>query len=248
LIERRDAKAIQRTTGAYNPVRVDMRDTDSELIPWHVNDIVAHVEGKQTFGHYLVAPGTNTVRCFAFDIDILGKANPDIGETPITWKGEEINPRQVWLDGGNNECRNDIGRQLQAMAWGLAHYTTKGMGIKVLISYSGSKGIHVIGVLDEGTPAADARDAARRVLDATGVMMASKGDVFFRHVDAYPAIEVELFPKQDEVTADSFGNLMRLPLGVNQKVQSPGFFMKISRDLKVAPDDPMDALTLGSMR
>ena len=248
LIERRDAKAIQRTTGAYNPVRVDMRDTESELIGWHINDIADHVLGKATYGHYLVKPSTSTVRCFAFDIDIRAKARPEAGEEPIFFDGEEIDPRAIWLTDDRSAARADIGRQLLAMTYGLGIHVKKVLGVKVLFSYSGSKGSHVIAVLDEGTPANDARDAARRVLDSTGVMMEDHGDNFFKHVDSFPAMSIEMFPKQDTVTDDSFGNLMRLPLGINRKTGKSGMFMMISQDLKVKSDNALIALKEGSLR
>lgn len=248
LIERRDAKAVQTAKG-YSPVREDMRNVDSPLKPWDIQDLIDHVEGKATYGHYLVKPGTNTVRCLTFDIDIRAEANKDIGEEPILWEGQEINPRQIWLSKEQSVCRADIGRQLQGMTYGLATYVRKVLDVKVLMSYSGSKGAHVIAVLDEGTPAADARDAARRVLDATGVMMQDHGENFFKHVDAYPALQVEMYPKQDTVTEDSFGNLVRLPLGINRKTGDSGFFMKIPKDLsRVSPDSPLEALQGGSLR
>ena len=104
------------------------------------------------------------------------------------------------------------------------------------------------GSAGSGPAGADARDAARRVLDSTGVMMEEHGDNFFKHVDSFPALQVEMFPKQDEVTLDSFGNLMRLPLGVNRKTNKSGMFMMISQDLKVKGDDTLMALKNGSLR
>ena len=249
LIERRDAKAIQRSNGGYSPIRENMKDTNSPLVGWHVNDILDHLNGKATYGHYLVKPETNTVRCFAFDVDIRSRARPEAGEEPIIWEGQEIDPREVWLSKNKSVLRSDIGKQLQGMTYGLGVYVQKILGVKVLFSYSGSKGTHVIAVLDEGTPAADARDAARRVLDATGVMMEDHGENFFKHCDAYPALQVEMFPKQDTVSADSFGNLMRLPLGVNRKTGDHGFFLRIPKDLKrVAVDNPLEVLKEGSIR
>lgn len=249
LIERRDAKALQRRNGGYSPVRENMKDTDSPLIGWHVNDILDHLNGKATYGHYLVNPDTNTVRCFAFDVDIRSKARPEAGEEPIMWEGVEIDPREVWLSKQKSVLRADIGKQLQAMTYGLGTYVQKILDVKVLFSYSGSKGTHVIAVLDPGTPAGDARDAARRVLDATGVMEEDHGENFFKHSDAFPALQVEMFPKQDTVSADSFGNLMRLPLGINRKTGDNGFFLRIPKDLKrVAVDNPLEVLKDGSLR
>lgn len=249
LIERRDVKAIQKPNGGYTPVRVNSKDTTSPTVPWHVNDLLDHIDGKATFGHYLVRPDTNTVRCFAFDIDIRAKARPEADEEPIFWDGEEIDPRQIWLAKGKSAARADIGKQLQAMTFGLGIFIQKILDVKVLMAYSGSKGTHVYAILDEGTAAADARDAARRVLDATGVMVEEHGSNFFRHESAYPALQVEMFPKQDTVALDSFGNLMRLPLGINRKTGDSGFFLRIPRDLiRVSIDDPLQALKEGSLR
>lgn len=247
FIERRDAKAIQSRSGAYAPVREDMRDTDSPLIEWRLSDIVDHLEGRKTYGHYVVSLD-GTCRTFVFDIDLRSKAHDD---SPIMFRGEVIDPREVWA-GPSTEAKHNLALQLRVIAEGLARRTKKILGVDVMVSYSGSKGMHVYACLDPGTPAADARSAAHTVIDSLdGVIIPDRGKNFFRHSDddKFQPISIELFPKQDDVSAEGFGNLIRLPLGVNQKSGKPGFFLDMNTqqdEFKI--EDPMVALENGSIR
>jgi hypothetical protein len=243
LIERRDAKAVQTPSGAYIPDRTE----NDELIPWSLADVIAHVEGKRTLGHYLVS-SEGSCRALAFDIDLRKKANPDRNEEPILFDGEEIDPREVWA-GPASPAKRDLALQLRYMADGLAKRTKKVLDVQVLVSYSGAKGMHVYGLLDPGTPASDARDAAKLVIDSLEVIVPEHGNNFFRHESEYKALSIEVFPKQDEIRPGGFGNLLRLPLGVNRKTGKPGFFMNpMAPDGKFEIDDPIAALTHGSLR
>lgn len=256
LVERRDAKALQTPDGGYRPVRQRCAqrcgscEECQTLVPWALRDVVDHVTGERTYGHYIVDPATSACRTFVFDIDLRKKANPatDPPEEPIVFDGEEIDPREVWA-GPVTPARVDLGKQLQGMAHGLASATTRLLGIPVLVSYSGNKGMHVYGCIDRGTPAAEARELARMVLESTEVMIPDHGANFFKHHEGYRALQVEVFPKQDKVSADGFGNLVRLPLGIHRKTGKPSFFIKLETELRhTKKDDPMTALTEGSIR
>jgi hypothetical protein len=134
------------------------------------------------------------------------------------------------------------------IAEGFAKRAQKLLGMKVMVTYSGSKGMHTYVVMEPGTSAADARAAASLVIDSFGFIVPDKGKNFFKHAEKFPDISIEVFPKQDDV-GSGFGNLVRLPLGVNRKTGGKGFFMDLSvpQD-KFKMDDPMLALTLGSLR
>lgn len=247
FIERRDVKAIQTPDGAYMPHRdgPQRKYEDRPLIPFNLDALVAHVEGKQTYGHYLVKPETETARCFVFDID-FNKQSPY--HDPELDMDVEINPREVWA-GPTTTCKKDLAIQLTVMANGLAVRTHKMFGCKTIVSYSGNKGMHVIGCFDPGTPSHAVRAAAQTVIETAGCFEPLRGNNFWKHTTGFPSLDIEVFPKQDAVKADGFGNLVRLPLGINRKSGKAGFFLRIDVDYdKFLKDDPMLVLEHGSVR
>lgn len=233
FVQRRDVKAIQRANGAYNPVEE----------PWVLADLVAHVEGQKTYGHYLVDAEGRT-RLFAFDIDF---------ETTGTWRSDPsaerqaINPREVWF-GEDSACRRDLLVQLRCMAEGLAIRTHRLLEIPVAVSYSGHKGMHVYAFTGP-VDASDARAAAVEVLDSFGVFAPSRGHNFYKHTEGYDSLAIEVFPKQDKISEGGFGNLLRLPLGINQKSGQYGVFVDLRSGYdRIVADNPLAALTNGSLR
>lgn len=255
LIERRDVKAQQHDRG-YSPVREhitrERHDDHSNCpsVPWALRDIISHVEGAATFGHYVVSR-ENTCRIFAFDIDLMAT-----GEWLDTDSQGWIRcePRKVWLDPADTRAKGDLRSQLFCMAAGLASAINTVLGMKCAVAYSGSKGMHVYGFLDPGTPAADARDAAVAVLQYfDDAFTQSRGANFWRHAEEFRALEIEVYPKQDSIRdGDGFGNLLRLPLGVNRKTGQRGFFVKLHHNEPLndpfIEDDPIVALESGSYR
>lgn len=235
LIERRDVKATQQRDGAYHPVR----DQAGGFVPLRLNDLVEHVDGARTIGHYVVS-AENKCRIFAFDIDLVKLAR--------TESGQAYAPRAIWL-GQTTPAKRELAVQLATMAEELAIRTSDLLNLPVAVSYSGAKGMHVIAMLDPGTSAQDARNLAQIVLDSfDGDMELTKGSNFFRHRLVWQALEVELFPKQDMVrSGDGLGNLLRLPLGVNQKTGQQSWFLDLSRPAcDFVKLDPTIALTRGS--
>jgi hypothetical protein len=249
FIERRDAKAIQSDTGAYQPHRSgpQPRYADRPLAPFDLPSLVAHVEGTQTFGHFLIKPDTQTARCFVFDIDLNESSTYHDPELNLD---AEINPREEWMK--DTTCKRDLALQLFAMADGLAKRTVELVGCKVMVAYSGNKGLHVLGCTGPGTPAAECRGLAMMVLDSLKCFEPLKGKNFYKHQTGYPSLEVEIYPKQEEVRADGFGNLIRLPLGINRKnpnKNNKGFFLRMDVPFgKFAIDDPVETLERGSLR
>jgi hypothetical protein len=252
LIERRDVKAVQQENGSYRPDGRYVKQPDGkwkceEYFPFRMPDLIAHLDGSKTFGHYLVSP-EGKCRVFCFDIDLTAKGSlRDWDEATGTWIYREIEPRTVWRSDDSPE-RQDLGRQLRSIAEGLALRTKRLLEIPVAVAYSGSKGCHVYGMTGQ-MDAVDSRAFAMEVLDSFGCFEPARGDAFWRHRDGYASLEIELFPKQDEIRSDGFGNLLRLPLGINRKSGQPGFFVDMNAPFGVLrADDPMLALTQGSIR
>jgi hypothetical protein len=226
-----------------------MHDTESELIPWSLKDVIEHLDGTKTYGHYIVSP-KNECRVIVFDVDLRAKANTAAGEEPIMFDGSEIDPREVW-GGAGGAAKRDLALQLRALTEGFANKGHKITGLPVMVTYSGAKGMHAYVCLDPGTPASEAREMAHLVIDSfEGDIVPDKGKNFFRHATGFKALSVEVFPKQDTISPDGgFGNLVRLPLGVNQKSGKRGFFIDLSTPQDVFKlDDPMAALSKGSIR
>lgn len=250
LIERRDVKALQDERGHYRPDGRYVKQGDSwkceEYFPFKMSDLIAHLEGEKTYGHYLVSP-EGKCRIFCFDIDLTAKGKlRHWSETERDWVYRDIEPRKVWTE--MSADRDDLKVQLRCMAEGLAIRAHRLLEIPVAVAYSGSKGLHVYGYTGS-MDAVDARAFAMDVLGGFDCFEPARGDAFWRHRDAYHSLEIEVFPKQDEVRADGFGNLLRLPLGINRKSGQAGFFVDLSAPYNVIQaDDPMLALTQGSIR
>lgn len=244
FVERRDVYAIQGGNGAYRPAE----DRQHKRLPFNAKVMRAHLEGKTTVGHYLLSP-ENKCRLFAFDIDLVkGLPNPDEPTKwlPVTWDGPEgpteFWPREAFQD-KEHFARPVLISQLNAMAEGLARRVHRLLEIPVAAAFSGNKGVHVYGFTGS-LLAEEVREAAHLVLDSYGVFKKSRGDNFWQHVDAYEVLEIEVFPKQDKLdNPDSLGNLMRMPLGINQKTKLPGHFLKFQSPLTEFTEmDPMEAL------
>lgn len=253
FIERRDAKAVQvpsgKSKGAYFLHREGPQKNyeDRPLVPFDLASLVAHVEGQRSFGHYLVNPAGDTCRMFAFDID-LNKSSPYYPNGP-EGECETINPREVWR-GPTTQVKRDLAIQLKTMARGLGRRTKKLIGCQVIVTYSGNKGMHVIACLDPGTPAIEARDMAVMVFDSFDhTFEPFRGRNFWKHTVGFPSLDIEIFPKQEDINPEGYGNLMRLPLGVNVKSDRPAAFMRMDDELdKFAFDDPLTVLREGSFR
>lgn len=243
LIARRDTKAHQIGDGSlYHPVRerlaTDTKTNSGELVPFTLQDVVDHIEGRDTFGHYMLDKNNNC-KFFAFDIDLV--------KFP---KEAKHQPRDVWLADPTDPKSLRLTQLLRCMAEGLAWKVKKLAGIPVAISFSGSKGLHVI-CLTGSIPAAEARAAAKLALDAFGPdqFVSKRGEsLFASRLDDYKVLDIEIYPKQEDVSPKGFGNLMRLPLGINRKRGMQSFFIDVSAPIdQLVPADPFVALESGSL-
>jgi hypothetical protein len=237
FIVRKDVRAIQGADGAYRPDTLG-KTPNLTYLPWSMKALRAHVAGEATYGHYVVSK-EGTVKFFCFDIDLRGKA--------LDEDGVEYNPREVW-SGPDCDTKDLLRINMRMTAQGLALRTHAQLGVKTIASYSGSKGVHVYGVFNEEVTAEAAREAAAAILETDGHYARSKGKNFWLSTYESP-FELEVYPKQDNVGDNGFGNLLRLPLGIHRKTNAPGFFLNLlGRGDVMESDDPITALTEGSIR
>jgi hypothetical protein len=271
FIQRKDVKAVQIGDGGYRPVRE----------PWKMGDLRAHVAGKQTFGHYTNdQDGLTKLIVFDIDLDKVGTwvEVPDVRERTYSWGNAAFDerlvvhpstPREDWRD-RKHPGRNWYKQQLRCMVELITSAILSELSLRCASAYSGNKGCHVYAFFDEPTDIGLARELALEVLAAAGDMpdkrykiYRHKGKNFFKYDDpdpytGYSNLTIEIFPKQDSMEDKDFGNLVRLPLGVNHKgptfrrksggvLHEPTFFIDQRlpyADMQPHPD-PVKLLTTG---
>jgi hypothetical protein len=252
FIARPDVKAIQNADGTWKPHTTDGR-VDSPKLPWKRPDLVDHLTGTRTFGHYLLSTDNN-VKLFAFDID-LEENKPADHPRPYTghWVDDEGNvhefdAREAWKDRAH-PSRSWSKYQLKMVASKLMARIHDELSIPCAAAYSGGKGVHVYGFTGLMS-ATEAREGAMIALDSLGGWEPTRGDNFFHSIDqdpttGYPNLSIELFPKQNTLTSGGLGNLMRIPLGKNLKnPKDPTFFLDMTSPMgQMKPVDPIYALT-----
>jgi hypothetical protein len=251
FIARKDVKAVQFSNG-YMPVL----DSDKQRVGWSRQNLLDHLTGSKTYGHYLLDPDSNC-KLFAFDVDLKkndpdepfeGEYDADFGREdavdgdPFRW--EKFDPRESWLD-RSHPSRPFVKLQLHELAHKLGKCIEQELEIPWAASYTGCKGIHVYGFTGL-IPASDARDGAVIVMEALG-FEAKKGINFYEHKE-YHNFSVEIFPKQVSLEGKDLGNLMRLPLGKNLKnPKDKAFFLDMTAPMgTLTPLDPVYALTTTS--
>jgi hypothetical protein len=259
FIQRRDIKAVQFTSGKWAP-DTKIKDIGSwGPVGFKMTHLRQHLAGSHTYGHYLL-DNDNICRMFAFDLDLeKEKFDPETGErlvgwwSPMTPEGGIVpcDPREEWANRASN-ARPWLKAQMSILARKLIRNIQELTQLPCAAAYSGSKGIHVYG-FTEPMPAAQVYAAAIYVLEASGDWELFRGKHFYRHKLrdpelGYPNFSLEVFPKQDSLEGKDLGNLMRLPLGRNQKSPDPCFFMDLNTPVGVlAPhNDPVTLLNSGN--
>lgn len=240
FVQRRDVKAEQN--------KIDGKWARKKS-PIGMRDVIAHIRGERSFGHYLIDT-EDKCRVFALDIDL--RKTPSYyplvsaaGETTL----HEYIPREAWTDRAH-PSRLWTKLSLRVVANQIARVIMDDLELPCLVSYSGSKGLHVYAFFDTPVLAKDAHEGAVMVIERTGLFKPARGKNFYEAIDqspldGYPNLEVETYPKQDSVGKDGYGNLMRLPLGRNFKSRrDTSFFVDMSDvGAELKPIPPLVALT-----
>lgn len=256
FIQRRDVKAVQLRDGKWTPDN-RIRNTEIHGLGFSMPSLLRHLDGKATYGHYLLDAESHC-RVFVFDID-LEKAGywvkyptEDVSNEEFDERTEIIpcNPRELWLDRSASDARAWFKLQMRDLAQRFAKATTE-IGVPCATAYSGSKGVHVYGFTGN-LPAPEVREAADIVMELVGGFEPTRGDNFYKHTNPDPVrgftnFSIEVFPKQSSLEGKSLGNLVRLPLGRNQKSKDPTFFLDLKApmaELRPHPD-PIELLESG---
>lgn len=228
LIARTDAFGLQKPDGSYKRVTEPMK----------MGHLIRHVLGEQSIGHYLIEPVSNTTKVFAFDID-ADKEHEDID--PETGKKRHNPARDMAL-----AFDPDIWTRMLSLAHGLASWARTWYDVRAMVSFGGGKGLHVICAVRKRMSAEAAGLAAQTILSDGGFEV-FRGDIFWKS-EAWPDLTVEVFPKQQSVEADGFGNLMRLPLGTNAKTGNMSYFIPAEVMSLGTIDDGLAVLMEGTWR
>lgn len=237
FVQRRDVYAVQDRNGAYRPIYQELTT--------HV--VERHLAGEITVGHYMPDEQALTrIICFDVDLEVDGvwMQYPDFAQLPegLTRDGEDAwtgkstvvhpsRPREDWRDRAH-PGRGWYKQLLRTFGDALSWAMSSELGIRTLLSYSGSKGVHAYG-LTGPIPASEARAGAQIALAAAGGVIGgmfapARGSNFYKISGGAPwatSVAVETFPKQDSLEGKKLGNLLRLPLGTNQKSPDPCFFV-----------------------
>lgn len=262
FIERRDVKAVmdEPPTGYQrgNPVHwqpVQLKDRETQEVtryPFTMQDFKDHLEGRRTFGHYMVNPEGNTCKLFAFDLDLRDNKPPKPENDDPGFQGwyfpqggselEPCDPRPDFLVEGH-PAHQFLSSQLRGLAMALASTVVDLLGIEVAVATSGGKGLHVYGFTGS-TEARFAREAALAVL-REAKFEPYRGDNFFLPPGAVKNVSIEVFPKQDTLDGKDLGNLMKLPLGVHRTTGRRSYFIDMDADpfWDFVSMDPIKALT-----
>lgn len=207
--------------------------------------LLDHLAGKRSLGHYLLNKENSTTKLFAFDIDIDKKAPlPRVGGIGEIYDSFVEEPaREVWAasDPVHTCARQYLITELRIASHRLARAVRELLQQRCAVSYSGNKGLHVYGFIDEPVTADIAREGATIALDHAGFATV-RGNNFFKHPE-HPALTVELFPKQSDMTDKEYGNLMRLPGGVQVTGGSAFFIDERYGFAEFHQRDAIDALT-----
>lgn len=265
FIQNRDVKAIQFSNGDYVP-DFRMKDQTRHGLGFTMESLTAHLEERETYGHYLLDK-EGMCRMFAFDIDLEKEGNYVVPPGTFTLDPRitnqqyddqvrtvsNVNPREIWLDRNSATAVPEAREWYKEQMMKLVHRLSgilHDLKIPAAAAYSGSKGVHVYGFT--GTlPAEQVRFIADNVMSRMEDFEPTRGKHFFgsKNLDpihGYKNFSIEIFPKQTEAKEGGLGNLMRLPLGRNQKSDDPTFFLDLKAPAAKMRPHPNPAALLES--
>jgi hypothetical protein len=254
FFQRRDVVAIY----APNPNVPDGYSWQPRKSPLKGSDLLKHLRGELALGTYLLDQ-EDTCRFYTLDLDLDKEGMSYVGDTdalnamlsrpvgaPIDLEWVECKPREVWKD-LNSPMRPWLVTTVRMLAQGLASRVIHQQHYPVAVAASGGKGMHVHVFCGE-RPAADARALANAmleswVLDGEDVFI-RKGSFAWKHrSEMYGNITMEVFPKQDQIDKNGFGNLVRLPLGVHPVTKRRSYFVDTQSDPVLEPAAELDPIT-----
>lgn len=255
FISRPDVIASQYSNGWF-PMQAYK---DGPYVPVDMRRLLDHIHGRASYGHYLLN-AEGKCKYFAFDLD-LEEAKPDKGifypvpgpGTDFTWPPKTFvpgSPRDLWKSPRIFEVqRKFLTCQLVSIARKLTRAIMSEFDLPVSVTYSGNKGLHVYGFTGP-IDANEAREGALIVLESLGCFEPIRGNNFFKHkqgtgdpIEDYSQVSIEIFPKQSGLDGGKlFGNLMRLPTGVNLKGGESYFVDMRGPLVELWYRDPIDAL------
>lgn len=186
-------------------------------------------------------------RVLAFDVDFGKFAPPPLADVDgFQWQGLLLDPRELFMT--DHPASRDMVRKIRSMTDGLAwHAKERFPEYRVLTSYSGNKGLHVYVCFGKAVLGEDARKMGESVLNYFGFELV-KGKNFWGHRSHQSILTVEVYPKQGTLKGKDLGNLLRLPLGLNQKSGREGFFYDVRAPIDaLVAVDPLLALEDGTV-
>jgi hypothetical protein len=253
FISRPNPVAVQTSSGIYVPNKE--RKFNKHLL-------TDHLRGTETYGHYILGEDS-TCKFICFDLD-LEAADPKTDKyfrLPMSADNAGVfsdwqpgDPRNHWRSRAQGPARDFLKFKMRMITNKLANSAHELLGLPIAVSYTGNKGMHVY-VMTGRIPGAEAREAAKLILDHAGGWFPHKAFYKYVHPDANllddpeennEQFTLEVFPKQAALEPDKpLGNLLRLPLGVNKKSpKDPTFFVDMRSALgEIKPMDPIEALT-----
>ena len=256
FIARPDVKAYQAGPGPYVGqyfTHIQGSRENPTYLPWGRSAIQEHLAGTATYGHYLLSKDSQA-KLFAFDIDIDKEASlptipiPDFQEEgdPTEWLNsfQMRDARAAWLNRAD-PARDFLKTSMRSLAHVIQRVVEDELQVPTAIAYTGAKGLHVYGFTGL-MPAKEVREAAMLAIESLPIE-ATRGKMMYKwnrqNQEGFAEHEIftiEVFPKQDELSNEGgFGNLMRLPLGKNQKSNDPTFF--IDTECALGTLRPVDA-------
>lgn len=241
LIARRDVKAIENPGGwmperepcdRHAPSKRCALCNEAPCVPFKMADFHSHLLEQRCLGTYLLDLDDN-VKFIAFDVDLKTEGAEwwEIAET------DDESTLDLTTYSGNLEVAlhdpTHLGFRwarmlLRMQVENICTAVERELSLPTIPVITGG-GAHVLVPFGALVPAREARAAARAVMEAAYYKLKPNGgDNFW--ISESPSFEIEVFPKQDTISksGQSFGNLIRLPLGWHRAAKMRTYFLDLN--------------------